>query len=389
MRTPHTISILTVVFLLTASAPQTAADNEKPPSVRGIFSVTDYGALGDGKNKDTAAIQKAIDAANNASGGTGTIYLKSRVTLHIDFGATLLGSTDGDDYPANPCGFRSYTDQYVRQALLWGENLHDVAIIGRGTIDGQGAAFKDLPWLKRPYAIRLITCRNVLVEGLTLRNSAMWMQHYLACDFVTIRGINVYNHCNGNNDMIDIDCCRDVIVSDCFGDTDDDALTLKSTADRPCENIAITNCILSSHCNAIKMGTESNGGFKNIAITNCVIRPSNVREAYAGTPNGLAGIALEIVDGGVLDGVTISNLSIDGTTAPIFVRLGNRARPFKKNMPKPAMGALRNVVISNIVATGASKTGCSITGLPGHPVRNVTLSNIKLSSAGRCYTLHP
>ncbi len=355
-------------------------------------SVKDFGAVGDGKTKDTAAIQKAVDAAHDAGGGsvvfppgtylTGTIYLKSRVRLHIGQAVTLLGSPDSADYPANRCAFRSYSDKYVQQALIWGENLHDIAITGRGAIDGQGAAFKGLPWRERPYVIRLISCRNILVEDVTLRNSAMWMQHYLNCDFVTIRAVQVYNHCAANNDMIDIDCCRDVVITDCFADSDDDALTLKSTADRPSENITIANCVLSSHCNAIKMGTESNGGFKNVTITNCTIRPSRHPTHRAGRAEGLAGIALEVVDGGSLDRVTISNITVLGQTAPLFIRLGNRARPFKKDMPKPGVGTLRNVVISNIVATDATRIGCSITGQPGHPVQNVTLSNIKLRFAG-------
>jgi polygalacturonase len=114
-------------------------------------------------------------------------------------------------------------------------------------------------------------CRNVLVRNINLRNSAMWMQHYLACEDLTVSGIKVFNHANQNNDMIDIDGCRNVIISDCYGDTDDDALTFKSTSPYTCENITVTNCILSSHCNAIKCGTESTGGFKNITISNCVI----------------------------------------------------------------------------------------------------------------------
>jgi hypothetical protein len=348
--------------------------------------------VGDGSHKDTAAIQKTVDSANAAGGGTvyfppgkylsGTILLKNSVTLHIDRGAVLLGSTDGADFPPLECSFRSYTDRYVHQALIYGEGLHDVGIEGRGTIDGQGEAFEGLPYRERPYVIRLVSCRNVSVETITLRNSPMWMQHYLDCDNVSARGIQVYNHCNANNDMIDIDCCRDVRISDCVSDTDDDGLTLKSTADRPCENVVVTNCILASHCNAVKMGTESNGGFKNIAIANCAIRQSVDDTPKAGRREGIAAIALEIVDGGTLDQVTISNIAITGVSVPLFVRLGNRARPFKEDMPKPGVGALRNVILSNIVATGAGPTGCSISGLPGHPVDNITLSDISISFSG-------
>jgi len=210
----------------------------------------------------------------------------------------------------------------------------------------------------------------------------MWMQHYLACDKVTIRGITVYNHCNANNDMIDIDGCHDVTISDCVGDTDDDGLTLKSTSGRACENITITNCLLSSHCNALKMGTESNGGFKNITITNCVITPSKNSNVIYGTPNGLAGLALEIVDGGTLEGVTISNIRIVGIRNPIFMRLGNRARPYMKGMKKPEIGQFRDVKLSNIIATGASSTGCCISGIPEHLIENVSLSNIQIDYKG-------
>jgi hypothetical protein len=210
----------------------------------------------------------------------------------------------------------------------------------------------------------------------------MWMQHYLACEKVTLRGLTVYNHCNKNNDMMDIDGCKDVLISDCIGDTDDDAITLKSTSERPCENIAITNCIVSSHCNAVKCGTEAIGGFKNIAISNIVIRPSQHPTKISGAMEGLGGIVLTEVDGGILDGVTISNIRITGTRTPIFIRLGNRGRTIQPEMARPAVGALRNISISHVLATEAGSVGCALTGLPGFPLENISLSGINIQFKG-------
>lgn len=398
MRTHLTLTTVTTLFLLLMPLPSWCEGvREGNP----LFEVRDFGAVGDGVVNDTGAIQSAVNAANQAGGGTvwfpagtylsGTLLMKDQVTLHLVAGATLLGSTDLNDYPMIVPSFRSYTDRYTRQSLLYGEDLENIAIEGRGTIDGNGEAdvFRkdtgadyDLPYGLRPYVLRFVCCRNVRVSGITLRDSAMWMQHYLACDDVTIDGIHVDNHVKPNNDMIDIDCCRNVRISNCTGDTDDDALTLKSTADRITENVTIANCVLSSHCNAIKMGTESSGGFRNIAISNCAIRPSRHEDPISGRRPGLAGVALEIVDGGFLDRVTITNLTIEGTIAPIFMRLGNRARKFKEEIQTPDVGAFRNVVVSNVMATGASGMGCAIAGLPGHPIENVVLSNIRIAGAG-------
>jgi polygalacturonase len=380
------------------------------------YNARDFGAVGDGKTLDTEAVQAAIDACASKGGGTvyfpagtylsGTIYLRDHIRLDLDTNAVILGSPRVEDYPFMMCGFPSRVDRYNGRALIWGEGLHDIAITGHGTIDGQGAQFKDnrpTPkeytklvgifdgtgryrpneiFINRPFLIRLISCRNILVENVALRNSAMWMQLYQNCEFVTIRGLNIFNHGCRNNDMIDIDGSRNVVITGCFADTDDDALTLKSTAGAPTENVVVSNCVVRSHCNAIKAGTESSGGFKNITITNCVVQPSTVAEVLAGRREGLGGIVLEVVDGGSLDGVTISNVTIGETSAPIFMRLGNRGRPYKEKMPAQPVGTFRNVVINNVVAGSAGKTGCSIVGIPGHRIENVTLSNIKINFDG-------
>lgn len=346
----------------------------------GSLSVRERGAAGDGATMDTKAIQAAIDACAAAGGGTvvfppgrylsGTIFLKSRVHLYFDSGATLLGSRNLADYPPTLCAFRSYTDEYTDKSLLYGEKLEDISLAGPGALDGQGAAFQG-PYKVRPYMIRIISCRGVRVTDLTIRDSPMWVQHYLDCDEVFLRGLRVHSRVNGNNDGIDIDCSSRVTISDCEIWSGDDAIVLKSTAARPTTDVVVTNCVLSTLCNALKLGTETNGGFQNISISNCSIYDTR-----------LAGLTLQIVDGGTLDRVTVSNLSMKNVTAPIFLRLGDRGRPYRQGDPRPGMGKWRNVVISNVQATGAGPTGCAIAGLPSHPVENCTLSNIRLSFQG-------
>jgi len=380
------------------------------------FDIPVFGAAGNDDKPDTRAIQAAIDAAAQNGGGTvefpagtwlsGTIYLKSHVRLNLAPGALLLGSPRVADYPLNRCVYPSYSDRYVGRALIWGEGLENIAITGDGTIDGQGHFFleKQLPVgeetaltqfsrdstripagtgnLSRPFLIRLISCRNIRVENVTLQKSAKWLQHYLNCEFVTLRNLHIFNHGNVNNDLIDIDGCRNVVITGCFGDSDDDGITLKSTSAAATENVTISDCIIRTRTNAIKAGTESSGGFKDITITNCIFQPSDETGGFSGRVEGLAGIALESVDGGTLDRVTISNITMEDMAAPIYLRLGNRARKLTPEMATPPVGTFRNVNISNVVATRAGDTGCSILGIEGHFIENVTLSNIRIHFDG-------
>ncbi|MBN2316435.1 MAG: hypothetical protein JXM79_21085 [Sedimentisphaerales bacterium] len=377
-------TLLTLLSLICLNGSATMGADKK-------YNVLDFGARPDGKTLCTQAIQKTVDQCAKDGGGTvyfpagtwltGTIYLESHVTLWLDSGCVLLGSKEKKDYGRSRELSSVEGETFSYWGIIAGKNLKNIAIRGRGTIDGQGSNFKYKNG-SRPKNIYLENCTDVLIEGIRLRNAGSWMQHYRKCERLTIRNIAVFNHVSYNNDGLNIDSCRDVTINGCVVDSDDDGIVLKSLSLTPCENITISDCVVSSHCNSIKMGTESGGGFQNITIANCAICSPRYSKVIYGRQRGLAGLALEIVDGGTLDRVTVSNLTIKGVTVPIFMRLGDRARLYEKDQSKPDVGTFRNVIVSNIVATECSSVGCSITGLPGHMIENVTLSNIHLAFEG-------
>lgn len=363
-----------------------------------FLNVKDYGAKGDGITIDTKSLQAAIEECS-LKGGTvyfppgkylaGTLILKSNVDIYLANGAIILGSPNIKDYKDIEIEFKSYNNIFLRHSLLFAQKAENISIRGEGIIDGQGGYFEVNTKIKpdryknRPFIIRFVECKNVRIENITMMNSAMWMQHYLACEDLIIHGIKVINHANQNNDMIDIDGCKNVVISDCIGDSDDDGITLKSTSNRITENVVISNCVVSSHCNAIKLGTESSGGFRNITISNIVVKPSKDTTPIFGYRYGISGITLTIVDGGILDGVSVSNLVIEGTQVPIFLRLGNRARKYYEEQPKPPVGIFRDVRICNVIAREVqSPIGCSFTGIPNHYLQNIYLENISIEFPG-------
>jgi polygalacturonase len=362
-----------------------------------VYDVTTFGARGDSTTDNTPFIQRAIDSCTRTGGKvyfpagtflTGTLILKSNVTLSLSGGAVILAHTSLSKYPYLTAGIRFYGEDWARQSLIFCKDQVNVGIEGSGTIDGQGARFpvttivKPDRYKNRPYLLWFSGCKNVTIKDVQLRNSAFWMQHYLGCEYVLIDGIKIWNHSNKNNDMMDIDGCKYVRIANVVGDSDDDGITLKSTSTLVSEYITITNCIISSHCNGLKFGTESTGGFRNITISNCVIKPSRQTTTIYGKPGGISGISLEMVDGGIMENITISNIVIEGPQVPLFIRLGNRARKHIGEAAEPAVGRLRNIHISHIIATGADTTGCSFTGIEGYPIENISLSHIRIETSG-------
>ena len=375
------------------------------------------GAVGDGVAVDTPALQRAIDRVAVGGGGTvslppgryvsGSLLLRDGVTLRVERGATLLGSTD-------PAGYRDLThagaplppSPYTQAeatfpGLLLALDAHDVAITGGGTIDGRGAAvaaaihrsqvdhrLRGNPKVRpdeslRPCLINFVRCHDVRVSDVTLRDSACWVQDYSDCDGLKLDHVTVRSQAFWNNDGIDIVGCRHVRVTGCDIDSADDGICLKSNG-TACDDVAVRNCRVRSWANAVKLGTASFKGFSRVSI-------SGVRV----TGSGHAGLAIESVDGGVIDGVSVSDMMMTNVRAGIVIKLGSR------HAPGGVVGAIRNVTLSDVTAELAegdpdagqrfhapvpsyrhNRFPCLISGLPGHPIEQVTLRRVYFATPG-------
>jgi polygalacturonase len=405
-----------------------------------VHDVRAYGAKGDGQALDTDAINRAVAAA--AASGGGTVYfppgsylsfsirLKSHVALYLERGATLLAADPADgrgryDLPeANEWDrYQDFGHSHWQNSLIWGIGLEDVAILGPGRIDGRGLTRRGpgAPWTGgaggRPLsmgqaagaaadpeaaraaamnglgnkAIALKLCRNVTLRDFSVLNGGHFALLATGVDDLTIDNVKV----DTNRDGFDIDACRNVRISNVsVNSPQDDALVLKSSYAlgflRATENVTITNCHVSGYdvgtfldgtfkrtlerapdrdgpTGRIKLGTESNGGFRNVTISNCTFDRSR-------------GIALETVDGGDLEDVTIANITMrEVTTAPLFLRLGKRGR----GPGDPPPGRMRRIVISNLTAYDAEPRYASIiAGVPGHPIEDVRISNVTILYRG-------
>ena len=374
---------LVVAFLAIVLAPLALA--QTPPAAS-LFNVRNFGAVGDGAAKDTAAIQSAIDACAAAGGGTvyfgpgtylcGSVQLKTGVYLYLDAGATIKGSPDNEDYnKIEKLDFKNDADaetSFFHYALIWAEDAQRIGILGPGTIDSNRTRRHG----PKPTAFK--RCQYLDVKGIHIINAPNYAISMLGTDYVNIDGVTILNdYCDG----IDPDSCRNVRISNCHIESRDDCIVPKTSfalgEHRSCENITVTNCFLATPANCFKLGTESGGDFKYITVSNCVMT------GFAPLAPATSGISLESVDGAHVDGVAISNISMYNIDAPIFIRLGARLRD---NASAP--GSLRNVLISNVVAVNAAAPS-SITGIPGSYPEGISLSNIRLTYTGGGPALDP
>jgi len=368
-----------------------------------IYDITDFGAKGDSATINSDFINNAIDEAARNGGGTiyfpagkylsYTIRLKSNISIHLDQGAVLIAAvpalTRGYDLPEPETAWDMYQDfghNHWRNSLIWGEGLQNIAIYGHGTIDGiglNGGADKNDPAGTGNKAIGLKLCKNVTIRDITFYRGGHFCLLATGVDNLTLDNIKV----DSNRDGFDIDCCKNVRISNCTVNTPaDDAICLKSSYAlgyaRVTENITITNCQVSAYdlgtflngtyqktyrrrsvSGRIKFGTESNGGFRNITISNCVFDYSR-------------GLALETVDGGILEDIAITNITMrDVMDVPLFIRLGLRMSA-PEGTPK---SICRRIIVNNLIAYNVDPTrGIMIMGSNGHDVEDVELSNLKI-----------
>ncbi len=379
-----------------------------------VFNIRSFGAIGDGVAMDTEPVQKTIDACHDAGGGVvwvpagdfqiGTISLKSNVTLSLDYGASLLGSTDVSDYPT---GNLSKPREGAAHCLIYAENAKNITIEGLGVIDGRGT-HENFPRNRRrgensgirPRLMRMESCEDLTFSGVTYKRPAFWGLHLIDCKNIRFNAVTLrFRNNNYNNDGFDIDGCENVLIENCDLSTGDDAICLKSSKN-PCRNIVVRGCQMDSNTAALKFGTSSRGGFIDVTVTNCY---------FHDCPMGA--IKLQSVDGGRLENVHISRITMKNVGCPLFLRLGNRGSNFGEGRESPPVGTLKNIRVSDVVAevivenrakaaeaayknlkvdttpgmteNEKSKAGpIMITGIPGHFIEDVVLENIKISFPG-------
>jgi polygalacturonase len=363
------------------------------------LNVQELGAVADGFTSCTVALQQAIDRCSQRGGGTvfipagkyvtGTLWLHSNITLHLDAGAIILGETDPAAYPIWNSRWEGKSAQPSHASLIAGEGLTNIALTGRGTIDGRGQTWWDLFNQKklrncRPNLLRFVDCRDVLIEGITFINSPRWTLNPTACDNLTIANVTIRNpHDSPNTDGINPDACSNVHISNCHIDVGDDCITIKSGSEedgrrtpRSCQNVTITNCTMLHGHGGVVIGSEMSGGVRNVAISNCV---------FCGTDRGIR-LKSRRGRGNAVEDLRVDNIVMDDVLCPIVVNLFYVCGTLENSRlldasPQPVTSGtpqFRRLRFSNITARKVKYAAAFILGLPEMFVEDIVLDGISV-----------
>lgn len=373
------------------------------------YRITEHGASAEADYATNRwAIQSLIDKLGSEGGGlvvvppgrfrTGGLTLRSGITLRLEDGAALLGSDREEDYDkhfiehfSTPGGSRFYC------SLIFAEGCENIAIEGPGTIDGQGGAeaWRCYPipdgngaWHKpsRPWGIRLWKCREVRLENYRLQASGEWSHHLCDCENLTVRGLDIFNHANANNDGLDLDGCRNVLIEHCRIDADDDAFCIKSTGFRVNRNIHMRYCTLASRCRVIHIGSESSGSTDDVLVEHCSLVRSKARHKIDPDRSDEAAhaISIESVEGSVIRNLRFQDLTIEGCHTAFFVQLGFRGaeRPkYAGHQLEP--GRIEDLHFTRISGTMTAAVASSFTAQDGLvPLRGLHFSDLHFQIPG-------
>lgn len=381
------IPLLVAVACLSVCMPVNDAKAPPHSNMRHIFDVRDFGAAADGESVSTAFIQRAIDACSGSGGGvvliaggrfvTGTIYLKDNVTLHVAEGAVLLGSTDIADYATDTHKNIYANESHMDRCLVFARNASHVGIEGKGTIDGQGHT-RHFPadGAQRPMLLRFLECRHLRMHDINLVNPASWTSAWLYCEDIVVGGVRVESRANWNGDGLDFDGCRNVRVHGCSFDTSDDSICLQaSRADTPCADITVSGCVFVSKWAGMRIGMSSMGDFENVTVTNCIFRDIDD-----------AGLKIQMCEGGAMRNMLFSNLVMQNVPRPVLMTFNRFRMGVDTPQDVPPMKTMGHMQFSNITVDNTMLDGvpCGIvlSGVPGHPIEDITFHNISLRLPG-------
>lgn len=359
----------------------------------GIFlNILEFGVLNDGRTVNTRILQQAIDTVSAAGGGTldfphgvyvtGTLHLKSNVTLNFMPGATLLASGNAADYDPSAGENRYLGEHMLDRCLLYARDQENIAITGSGEINGNKLAFPNEgdPILSRPMMIRMDGCANVRLEGVRLIDAAGWTCAFLRCKRVFAHALDIRNmpHRHGTADGLDFDACQEVVVSDCNFDTGDDCICLQNSFKGTiCQNVSITNCIMTGKWAGFRIGLSSVGDIRDVTISNIVMHDL-----------GCSGFKIQTTEGGNLSDMTFDNIVMRNVPRSFFITLNHYPLTLESANGVPNTGKLCNMCFSNVRhinepgMTKDNNHGIVILGVPGFPIENLYFHNIHMDLPG-------